>query len=155
SFPEIIRYVGAARNRCLPRCQRVNTAATLQHRPLLPSIMHTVSRILAATDFSAAGHAAVARAGQIAGQHAAELRVIHATPDWNLFSNRAPMPQQHYEDISKNAQLLLRRTTDWLASEFSIRVLGAVHRGKASQTITRAIAMYQPNLLVIGAHGEH
>src|SRR5262249_32853858 len=50
---------------------------------------------------------------------------------------------------------LLRRTTDWLASEFSIRVLGAVHRGKASQTITRAIAMYQPNLLVIGAHGEH
>ena len=117
--------------------------------------MRTVSRILAATDFSPAGHAVLARAGQLAAQHEAELRVIHSTPDWNLFSNRAPMPQQHYEDISKNAELLLRRATDWLASEFTIRVHGEIHHGKASQAIARVVGQYQPNLLVIGAHGEH
>jgi universal stress protein E len=119
------------------------------------SIMNTVSRILAATDFSPAGQAALARAGQIAARHAAELRVIHATPDWNLFSHRTPMPQEHYEEISKKAELLLRRTTDRLATEFGIHVIGDVHRGKASQVITGAAGMYQPHLLVIGAHGEH
>ena len=46
-------------------------------------------RILVATDFSAAGHAAVARAGQLAAQFQAQLTVLHATPDWTLFSQRA------------------------------------------------------------------
>jgi universal stress protein E len=117
--------------------------------------MRTVSRILAATDFSPAGHATLARAGQLAAQHGAELFVIHATPDWNLFSNRSPMLQKHYDDISKNAQALLRQETSWLAKEFAIHVLGETHQGKASQAITRAVSTYQPNLLAMGARGEH
>jgi nucleotide-binding universal stress UspA family protein len=118
-------------------------------------LMRTISRILAATDFSSAGHAALARAGQLAAQHTAELHVVHATPDWNLFSSRSPMPQQHYDDISRNAEALLKKETTWLATEFAIHVAGQIHRGKASQAIVRAVGQYQPNLLVIGAHGEH
>jgi hypothetical protein len=41
-------------------------------------LMRTISRILAATDFSSAGHAALARAGQLAAQHTAELHVDEA-----------------------------------------------------------------------------
>lgn len=117
--------------------------------------MRTVSRILAATDFSAAGDAALTRAGQIAALQGAELCIIHATPDWNLFCNRASMAQQHYTDISKNAERLLKRAKDRLASEFSIHVTAEVHQGKASQSIARCVAQYQPGMLVLGAHGEH
>lgn len=117
--------------------------------------MRIVSRILAATDFSPAGHTALARAGQLAAQHGAELRVMHAMPDWNLFSSRAPMQQQHYAELSASAANLLQKATTWLTSEFAIRVIGETHQGKASQVIARAVEAYQPNLLVIGAHGEH
>lgn len=117
--------------------------------------MHTLSRIVAATDFSPAGRAALARAGQLAAQHGAELRIVHATPDWNLFSNRVPMAQQHYKTLCTNAERLLRESKDWLASEFSIHVIGDLQQGKASQAIARCVEMYQPGLLVMGAHGEH
>ncbi|MBS0421212.1 MAG: universal stress protein [Proteobacteria bacterium] len=117
--------------------------------------MRTLSRILAATDFSAAGNAALARAGRIAAQQGAELRIIHATPDWTLFSNSAPMAQQHYTDISKNAGMLLNRAKDRLAAEFSVHVVAELHQGKASQAIARCVTQYQPGMLVLGAHGEH
>jgi nucleotide-binding universal stress UspA family protein len=117
--------------------------------------MRIVSRILAATDFSPASHSALVRAGQLAAQHAAELRVIHATPDWNLFSAHASMPQQHYAEISAGAARLLQKETTWLATEFAIPVMGETHQGKASQAIARSVEAYQPNLLVIGARGEH
>lgn len=117
--------------------------------------MRILSRILAATDFSPAGHAALARAGQLAAQHGAELRVIHATPDWNLFSAHSALSEQHYAEVSASAGSLLQKETTWLTTEFAIPVLGETQRGKASQVIARSTQAYQPNLLVIGARGEH
>ena len=117
--------------------------------------MRTLSRVLAATDFSLAGDAALARAGQIAAQQGAEVCIIHATPDWNLFSNRAPVAQQHYADISRNAERLLEEAKNRIASEFAVHVITELHKGKASQSIARCAASYQPGLLVLGAHGEH
>ncbi len=117
--------------------------------------MNTIKRIMVATDFSAAGHTALARAAQIASQQAAELDVLHATPDWNLFSHRAPMAQEHYQTISDNAQLLLKREIDWLLGEYGVHARGSVHRGRASQVISRAMESHVPNLLVVGARGEH
>jgi len=117
--------------------------------------MRILSRILAATDFSAAGDPALTRAGQLAAQQGAELRIVHATPDWNLFSNRAPMAQQHYTEISRNAGTLLNRAKERLASEFAIHVIAEVHQGRASQSIARCVTQYQPGMLVLGAHGEH
>jgi nucleotide-binding universal stress UspA family protein len=94
--------------------------------------MRTVSRILAATDFSPASDAALIRAGQIAAEHGAELRIIHATPDWNLFSNHAPMAQQHYAELSRTAERLLEEAKDRIASEFAVHVISELHKGKAS-----------------------
>ena len=117
--------------------------------------MRTVSRILAATDFSPAGDAALMRAGQIAAEHGAELRILHATPDWNLFSNRAPMAQQHYTELSRTAERLLEEAKTRIASQFAVHVISELHKGKASQCIARCVESYQPGLLVLGAHGEH
>lgn len=118
-------------------------------------LMRTVTRILAATDFSPAGDAALNRAGQLAAQQGADLHIIHATPDWNLFSNRASLAQQLYTGISRNAERLLKAAKDQLSSKFAIHVTGEMHQGKASQSIARCVASYQPGLLVLGAHGEH
>ncbi len=117
--------------------------------------MRTLSRVLVATDFSPAGRAAVARAAQIASQHGAALHLVHATPDWNLFSARAPMQQTHYQQLCENAERLLQQEIGWAARQFAIPVNGETQHGKASEVISRLIGTYQPNLLVIGARGEH
>ncbi len=113
-------------------------------------------RILVATDFSAAGHAAVARAGQLAVQYRCPLTVFHATPDWTLFSQRASAHQAHYADITRNADELMRGEVNWLLQECGLTaVRGEIHRDRAALAITRAIESFQPNVVVIGAGGEH
>jgi len=69
---------------------------SFRYASALGSSMNLLRRILVATDFSPAGHAAVARAGQLADQYHCQLMVFHATPDWTLFSQRATAHQQHY-----------------------------------------------------------
>jgi nucleotide-binding universal stress UspA family protein len=117
--------------------------------------MRILSRILVATDLSPAGHAAVARAGQLAQQHDSELHMIHATPDWPLFSSSVNARQEHYDGVTRNAGALIDRETNWLLSEFGVHARAEVHRGQASRTIVRAVEAYQPDLLIIGASGEH
>ena len=113
-------------------------------------------RILVATDFSEAGHAAVARAGQLAAQYHCQLTVFHATPDWTLFSQRAAAHQAHYADITRNAEELMRGEVSWLGQQFGLTtVRGEIYRDRATLAITRAIESFQPNVLVIGAGGEH
>lgn len=122
----------------------------------LGSSVMQMHRILVATDFSSAGHAAVARAGQLAAQYHCELTVLHATPDWTLFSQRAAARQEHYAAITRNADELMRRELGWLGEEYGLTtVRGEVLRGRATLVITHAIDSLQPNLLVVGAGGEH
>jgi nucleotide-binding universal stress UspA family protein len=112
-------------------------------------------RILVATDFSAAGHAAVARAGQLAAQYDCQLMVFHATPDWTLFSQRATAHQAQYEDITRNADELMRCEVSWLGQEYGLTtVRGEIYRDRATLAVTRAIESFQPNVLVIGAGGD-
>ena len=116
--------------------------------------MNAPHRILVATDFSPAGHAAVARAGQLAQQYGAELTVFHATPDWRLFSHRATAHQEHYAQITSNADELMRAEIGWLESRFHLHPRSEIHRDRATLGIVRAIESVQPDLLVIGAGGE-
>jgi universal stress protein E len=117
--------------------------------------MNVLNRILVATDFSPAGRLAVTRAGQLASQHGSDLQLIHATPDWNLFSRWTSAPQEHYDQITLHAQDALRDEINWVLQTFAIHAHGEVQLGKASQAIQRGIAAYQPNMVVIGARGEH
>ena len=113
-------------------------------------------RILVATDFSAAGHAAVARAGQLAAQFQSQLTILHATPDWTLFCDRATAHASHYADITRNAQELLREEVTRLGREFGLTtVRGEINQDRATVAITRALESFQPNLLILGAGGEH
>lgn len=118
--------------------------------------MMALHRILVATDFSAAGHAAVARAGQLAAQFHCQLTVLHATPDWTLFSQRAAAHQAQYADITRNAEALMRGEVGWLAKEYGLTaVRSEVLRDRATLAVARAIETFQPDLLVIGAGGEN
>jgi nucleotide-binding universal stress UspA family protein len=122
----------------------------------LETAMSLLRRILVATDFSSSGHSAVARAGQLADQFQCQLMVCHATPDWSLFSERATANQQHYAEITRNAEELMRREIAWLAQEYRLTTArGEVNRDRATLAVSRAIESFQPDLLVIGAGGEH
>ena len=82
--------------------------------------------------------------------------MIHATPDWPLFSGSvAAVPQEHYDGVTRNAEAVMDRETNWLLSEFGVHARSEVHRGQASRTIVRAVEGYQPDLVIIGAGGEH
>ncbi len=117
--------------------------------------MSRLSRILVATDFSPLGHAAIARAGQLAKDSHAELHLIHATPDWNLFSRSISVDQAIYASVTRHAESALQRDIDWLWTEYGVRARGAVHLGNATHCILRLASEFRPSLLVIGARGEH
>jgi nucleotide-binding universal stress UspA family protein len=117
--------------------------------------MKVVNRILVATDFSAASRRAVSRAGQLAGQYGADLHLVHAAPDWNLFSRWTSARPQHYDEITLHAQSAIRDEVNRILSTFGVHARGEVQLGKASEVIARAINAYQPTIVVAGARGEH
>jgi universal stress protein E len=117
--------------------------------------MKVLNRILVATDFSVAAQRAVTRAAQLASQHGAELHLIHATPDWNLFSRWTSARQQQYDEVTLHAQTAVRDEVNRVLSTFGVHARGEVQLGKASEVIARAIASYRPNVVVVGARGEH
>jgi universal stress protein E len=114
-----------------------------------------LSRILVATDFSPAGQLAVSRAGQLASRHGSDLHVVHATPDWDLFSRWTSARRQHYDEISLHAQSAMRSEVNRILSLFGVHAHGDVQLGRASEIIAHAIASYEPTLVVVGARGEH
>lgn len=117
--------------------------------------MPVLKRILVATDFSPAGQRAVMRAGQLARQWEANLFLVHARPDWNLFSRWRPAAQDSYQDVAKSAEEPMRKTVSALASEFGVHAQCHSCLGKASNVVATMIAEIEPHLLVIGARGEH
>jgi universal stress protein E len=117
--------------------------------------MSLLHRILVATDFSPAGHAAVARAGQLASQYQAQITVVHATPDWRLFSHRATAHQEHYAGITRTAAELLNAEVSWLAREYHVAARAEIHQDSATLAITRVIESFHPDMVVVGAGGEH
>jgi universal stress protein E len=120
--------------------------------PLCPILL---SRILVATDFSPASRLAADRAAQLASQHHADLFLIHAAPDWSLFSRWTSASEPHHAAITTHAQNALRSEVSRLASEFGVHARSAVQLGRASHVIAQAAAEYHPTLLVCGARGEH
>ena len=117
--------------------------------------MPILKRILVATDLSPASHRAVMRAGQLARQWDANLFLVHARPDWNLFSRWRPAAQDSYQDVARSSDEALRRTLAALESEFGVHAQCHSRLGKASNVVAATVAELEPHLLVIGARGEH
>jgi nucleotide-binding universal stress UspA family protein len=117
--------------------------------------MPVLKRILVATDLSAASQRAVVRAAQLARQWEANLFLVHARPDWNLFSRWRPATQDSYQDVARSADEPLRRIVAMIRSEFGVQAQCHSRVGKASNVVAAMVAELQPHLLVIGARGEH
>ncbi len=118
-------------------------------------VMPILKRILVATDLSATAHSAVMRAGQLARQWEANLFLVHARPDWNLFARWAPASQDSFRDIAQSADDPLRDLLAELERKFGVHARCDSRMGKASSVIAAAAAECTPHLVVIGARGEH
>jgi nucleotide-binding universal stress UspA family protein len=117
--------------------------------------MAFLNRILVATDFSPASRLAANRAAQLASQYQADLYLVHATPDWSLFSRWTCTRQEDHDSVTAHAQNAIRDEVARLQSEFGVHARGEIHLGRASRVIGRTASEYQPSLIVAGARGEH
>ena len=117
--------------------------------------MGFLHRVLVATDFSPGSRAAADRAARLASQHQAELYLIHATPDWDLFSRWTSASEEHHKAITNRAHDAMRAEVNRLASEFGVHARSEIQLGRASRVITRTASEYHPDLIVAGARGEH
>ncbi len=95
------------------------------------------------------------RAGQLARQWEANLFLVHARPDWNLFARWPPASQDSYRDVAQSADDPLRDLLAELEGKFGVHARCDSRMGKASNVITAAAAECMPHLVVIGARGEH
>src|SRR5581483_2110117 len=99
--------------------------------------MSLVNRILVATDFSPAARLALTRAGQLASQYHAQVQLVHAAPDWSLFSRWTSARQEHHEAVTLHAKNAIREEVAWLLSRFGVQASGDVQLGKASHVIAQ------------------
>lgn len=117
--------------------------------------MALIDRILVATDFSPASRLAASRGAQLASRYRADLFLVHATPDWTLFSRWTSASEPHHAAITAHARDALRTEVNRLASEFGVHAGSATQLGRASRVIAETAAEYRPSLIVAGARGEH
>jgi universal stress protein E len=112
-----------------------------------------IRRILVGSDFSDSSRRAVCRAGQLAKQHEAQLHLIHAQPDWNLFSrNGAP---DYYRAVTDDSAAALTTEVAFIEKAFGIHARAQIRVGTASQVLRAALTEIQPHLIVVSARGEH
>jgi nucleotide-binding universal stress UspA family protein len=113
-----------------------------------------IERILTATDFSEAGHRAVATAVQYARRAHAALRIVHVLPPKRWLTSGWRMPSPDMNGIQQHAEAALQRLASGIDHGGELEISTAVLSGSAASTLVNAAAKYQANLLVIGARGE-
>jgi len=115
--------------------------------------MKPIKRILAATDFSPLGNAAVERAIMLAARVKAELHVVHAFPKLgtlnallatgdSLHGQLRVGAQEHLEDLVRQA------------GSGAATINAEVLEGSAAEVISRAAGDLSPDLIAIGAHAK-
>jgi nucleotide-binding universal stress UspA family protein len=117
--------------------------------------MPMLKRILVATDLSAAGQHAVMRAGQLGRQWEASLSVVYAKPDWKLFARSKAASPDGYHDIAQAADSLLCKLLVSLETEFGVHARFESRLGRASNVIGAMVVEHDPDIVLIGAEGEH
>lgn len=117
--------------------------------------MPILKRILVATDLSAAALRAVMRAGQLARQWNAELFLVHARPDLNLYAHTRAASHDRQGDIAQSADRPMREVLAGLEANFGVHARCHSRLGEASNVIAAMVAEHQPHLVVIGARGKH
>lgn len=115
--------------------------------------MTTLKRILAATDFSEIGNAAVRRAALLAARENAELLIVHAFPRQSALEAAFGA-----DDLPARLRTAAAANMDTLVE--AGRVVGAarlhaeIAEGSAHRAVADAAESFLPDLVVIGAHGK-
>src|SRR6202035_3024848 len=100
-------------------------------------VMPILKRILVATDLSAAAHRAVMRAGQLARQWGADLFLVRARRDWNLFARARGTSHDFDQD---NADNRLRTVLADLEASFGVHARCDSRLGRTSNVIAAMVA---------------
>jgi len=114
-----------------------------------------LKRIVVATDYSPAAHRAVWRAGHLAQRYEAHLHLVHAQPDWNMFSQMSAGTPEQFKAVTAHAENALRLELTWLDATFGVHARGENRMGRASEVLHSVVREIEPHLIVAGAHGEH
>ena len=111
----------------------------------------TIERVLAATDFSAAGQRAVDVAAEWARRAHAQLRIVHVAPPKGLLSGAWGLKASAADDIQSYATNALKQTAERADPRRDIELSTGVLSGAAAKCIARAALDYRADLLVVGA----
>ena len=113
-----------------------------------------IKRILAATDFSALGDAAIHRAIILAAREGSELVILHAMPKPSVleevFGADGDLPARMRTVAGDRLAALVAAATQAAAR----RVRAEIVEGSAQRALADAAESFHPDLLVIGAHGK-
>lgn len=116
-----------------------------------------IRTIVAATDLSRAAYTAVQRAALVARTHGASLELLHVVSRqsvsnaWREMLHSAGLREGQLRDQA--AQQLLE-VGALVRAEFGVEVTTHVAEGKPYAEIARRIEALDPDLVVVGAHGE-
>ncbi|MBK7422603.1 MAG: universal stress protein [Propionivibrio sp.] len=113
-----------------------------------------MKRILAATDFSALGDAAIHRAAFLAAREDSELAIVHAMPSSSVlddvFGADGNLPGRMRAVSGDRLAALVDAATQTGAR----RVRAEIAEGSAQRALADAAESFHPDLVVIGAHGK-
>jgi nucleotide-binding universal stress UspA family protein len=115
-----------------------------------------IARILAATDFSPAADNATRRAASLASTLRAVLHVVHVLPPTEMLAQFFPgSPDQEIAALRERADAALQQRLQRIATQFSVTPSWALFHGHAHDAILDAMNLVAPDLVVLGARGEH
>ena len=116
--------------------------------------MRKLERILAATDFSKLGNDAVMRAALLAAREQADLLVLHTTPRLSALEAAFGLDDALPIRMHAAAEANLRALVDKISFVEPGRVRTEIAQGSAHRAVADACEVFQPDLVVIGAHGR-
>jgi nucleotide-binding universal stress UspA family protein len=119
--------------------------------------MPSISRIVAATDFSEFSERAVQRAARIAKQHDAEMHVLHVVRPLDLYPSLTLTPDEFGHDdleLQQAEQTRVEAVAASLSAQFGIRVRPVTRLGRAHTEIADYAQEAAADLVVAGSRGE-
>jgi nucleotide-binding universal stress UspA family protein len=113
-----------------------------------------LKRILAATDFSVLGDAAIHRAAVLAAREGSELLIVHAMPRATVLDAAFGADGVLSARMRAVAKERLTALVDGATQAGARRVRVEIPEGSAHRALADVAESFHPDLLVIGAHGK-
>lgn len=117
--------------------------------------MTEMTRVIAATDFSAAAERAMLRAASLASTSSGELHLVHVLPPSELLQDVfVEDVENEVERLRARAMHALEQRAAPLAARFDVKPTCTVVQGRAHEAIMQVAQSLDATLIVAGAQGE-